>query len=790
MLLVLLSVLLSVVLGYFVPVVSPASDGAFAPSGRPRRYTACAPGRFGGDCSGACACDLSAFDCDDGPDGDGSCECALGMETLCRLLVLNCTTTELGKRRSRSSAPCGRLPKYPETYSEALRDALPPFLASFELDARTLQEMRVDPLTFRRVRQVYNATVSRVRPKAFRAPGLELCALDRAVARELELDMPQPATDGDVRAFNDVFSGRVLLSGSRPFAHAYGGHQFGRWAGQLGDGRAISLGNRLSRWEISLKGAGKTPYSRRGDGRAVLRSLSREYLAGSHLRALGVPSVVALALIGADARNGADAGDYIVRDEYYVGRPELTRSGVLVRVAPSFVRFGSLQLARTRQGRAGLVHLARHVLRVLRVEEEEGDASWRAHFDPAPMAAVFRPASALQDCFFAPAKATPSCSHHNVAADGAGTDVLACLLLRISERLAALVAAWQSVGLAHGVMNTDNLSALGLTIDLNVFGWIGAFRDADRFVPNFIDENARYAFGKQKRIALWNLNRLADAFAGVKQYVADDDGRDMRSEEARRLRAVHAEEEKEEKEGLSFLPLDTARQIVQDAFQPRFDVCFDARLRWRMGLPSDSALNRDIVQSWMAWMRESNADYHLASRALAEFDGDESSIASMAAFLVQASVADVPADGGDTMAEVDANGNAKLNMAAAAAAAAAAAETFLEDFRQALRVEMSAKSVATWEAWQHHVRSVVPRFVMRTSALRKIGEATEDGHSEVLREAWLFLAAKPFLSEAGRSAFLNAGTSTAMSSGKSALLDLAALPGPRERFLQTSCGGQ
>ena len=143
---------------------------SLTPSKRPfekttprRRYTSCALGRFGWDCAGICACDLAAFDCDDGPDGTGECTCAIGMERECGL----------------GNAPL----------KEPRRGLLPPFLASFELSAHTLRDMRVDPLTFRRVRQVYNATVSRIRPKPFKAPNLELCAIDRMVAKDLQLNI-------------------------------------------------------------------------------------------------------------------------------------------------------------------------------------------------------------------------------------------------------------------------------------------------------------------------------------------------------------------------------------------------------------------------------------------------------------------------------------------------------------------------------------------------------------------------------------------------------------------------
>ena len=727
--------------------------------GDPRRprYTACAPGRFGPDCSGLCQCDLNNSDCDDGPTGFGGCECALGHEKQCGL-------------------------DPPPSY-EQLQQRLLPFLAGVNLTSQTIDDVRVDSLTFRRVRQVYNATVSRVRPVPFRARNLELCAYDRYTAKDLELELPTTAEE--TKQFNNIFSGRLPLPGSKPFAHAYGGHQFGNWAGQLGDGRAISIGNRLG-YEISLKGAGRTPYSRRGDGRAVLRSLSREFLAGAHLRALGVPAVAALALIGADLKNGLASGDFIVRDEYYTGFPQYVRSGILVRASPSFIRFGSLQLARKRQGWSGLVQLARHVLRVLRKLELQGDPSWHSYFKADggmnSVKAQFKPKQVHAQCFFAPVP--KSCSSKADSANG--KDVLSCLLLRTSERIAALVAAWQSVGLAHGVMNTDNLSALGLTIDLNVFGWIGDFRAANKFVPNYIDDDARYAFGNQKSIALWNLYRLVETFAGFKTYVADRE-----DEDGEKMRSVYKEEEERfngggktkdaERRSDAFLPKKIGRRIVKDVYSSRFDQCFNARMRWRLGLTFPSPLSAKVISLFMDWMKEAGADYHLAFRSLAEFDhqstNQEGAIGSMAKFITQAS----------TMlgASVEPKGDMSIDVDFMMRGHADLLKTFLITLRKAVLQEQpdGIERDEWWKAWQHHVRSANPRYIMRTRTMQKIGTATEKGEQEIIREAWETLSS-PFLLKAGRQEFFSANRGNGISK------DLASIPDPEDGLLQTSCGGQ
>lgn len=240
-------------------------------------------------------------------------------------------------------------------------------------------------------------------------------------------------------------------------------------------------------WEVSIKGAGPTPFSRRGDGRAVLQSNCREFLGSVALHALGIPAQRALCVVAADVEF-----DGIIRDALYQGQPARHAPGTLTRVTKSFFRFGTAQLVARTQGVLALVALARIVLRSIAELEAAGDPSARVVVPEDP--------ELSQRCFGQP-RSLPSCaSRHRTLSD---TAALQCLLERAADRTGALIAAWQAAGLAHGVMNTDNLSLLGITIDLNVFGFLDHWDPF--YVPNLIDDEARYAFGEQKNIGWWNI---------------------------------------------------------------------------------------------------------------------------------------------------------------------------------------------------------------------------------------------------------------------------------------------
>jgi uncharacterized protein YdiU (UPF0061 family) len=293
-------------------------------------------------------------------------------------------------------------------------------------------------------------------------------------------------TGADARspAFAEVFGGNAILDGMEPFAANYGGHQFGQWAGQLGDGRAITLGEVVGRtgqrFELQLKGAGRTPYSRSADGRAVLRSSVREFLCSEAMHHLGVPTTRALSLVA--------TGEQVMRDMFYDGRPRLEPGAVVCRVAPSFVRFGNFELPASRGDGDLLERLIAFTIRR----------------DFPEIASAAGPIEADQ------------------RAEWFG---------QVCERTARMVAHWMRVGFVHGVMNTDNMSILGLTIDYGPYGWIDNL-DPD-WTPNTTDAGSRrYCFGRQPHIAYWNLARLAEALApafasaepleaGLGRYVAE-----------------------------------------------------------------------------------------------------------------------------------------------------------------------------------------------------------------------------------------------------------------------------
>ena len=255
-------------------------------------------------------------------------------------------------------------------------------------------------------------------------------------------------------------SGNTVLPGTRPLASVYSGHQFGVWAGQLGDGRALLLGDlpdsRGQRQEVQLKGAGLTPYSRMGDGRAVLRSSIREFLCSEAMAALGIPTSRALCITGSDAG---------------VRRETMETAAVVTRLAPSFIRFGHFE------------HFS--------YQEQDGDG---------PSHQQLR---LLADHVIA--QHDPEC----LASEDFPGNPYAALLQAVSERTARLMAQWQAVGFCHGVMNTDNMSVLGLTLDYGPFQFLDAFDPAH--ICNHSDTQGRYAFQKQPNVAYWNLHCLAQA---------------------------------------------------------------------------------------------------------------------------------------------------------------------------------------------------------------------------------------------------------------------------------------
>ncbi|XP_058537622.1 protein adenylyltransferase SelO-like isoform X1 [Neofelis nebulosa] len=317
-----------------------------------------------------------------------------------------------------------------------------------------LAVLPVDPVKENYVRKVKNCIFSIAVPTPLKSR-VRLVAVSKEVLEDiLDLDLSVSETDD----FIQLVSGEKIVSGSIPLAHRYGGHQFGIWAGQLGDGRAHLLGTYMNRqgekWELQLKGSGKTPYSRNGDGRAVLRSSVREFLCSEAMHSLRIPTSRVASLVVSD--------DEVWRDQFYNGNIVKERGAVVLRVAKSWFRIGSLEIL----AHYGELDLLRTLL----------DFIIREHF---PSVEVAEPNRYVD--FFS---------------------------VVVSET-AQLIALWMSVGFAHGVCNTDNFSLLSITIDYGPFGFMEAYNPD--FVPNTSDDEGRYKIGNQANIGIFNLNKLLQA---------------------------------------------------------------------------------------------------------------------------------------------------------------------------------------------------------------------------------------------------------------------------------------
>jgi uncharacterized protein YdiU (UPF0061 family) len=323
--------------------------------------------------------------------------------------------------------------------------------------------------------------------------------------------------------FVAALTGNALLPGSEPLSAVYSGHQFGVWAGQLGDGRAILLGDvdgPQGRMELQLKGAGKTPYSRMGDGRAVLRSSIREFLCSEAMAALGIPTTRALVVTGSNQR---------------VMRESVETAAVVTRMAPSFVRFGSFEHWHYRDKPDELKTLADYVI----------------------------------DSFYPELR------------DAANP--YAALLAEVTRRTARMIAGWQSVGFMHGVMNTDNMSILGLTIDYGPFGFMEAF-DVNH-ICNHTDQGGRYSYANQVAVGHWNCYALGNALLPLIGTV----------EEAEAALAV---------------------------YMPVFEAKLDQLLHAKLGLATYEEGDRALFDGLFSVMQASHVDFTLLFRRLGDLQVD------------------------------------------------------------------------------------------------------------------------------------------------------------------------
>tara|TARA_R110000868_G_scaffold80081_2_gene227639 strand:+ start:2102 stop:3667 length:1566 start_codon:yes stop_codon:yes gene_type:complete len=323
---------------------------------------------------------------------------------------------------------------------------------NFVLKDTFTTELPQDPIQENSRRQVANACFSYVTPKKTTHP--ELIHTSKEMADSLGLNSKDLASTN----FLNIVTGNKVTENSKPYAMCYGGHQFGNWAGQLGDGRAINLGEIIhnhKRWTLQLKGAGETPYSRTADGLAVLRSSIREYLCSEAMYHLGVPTTRTLSL--------SLTGDQVLRDVLYNGNPDFEKGAIVSRVAPSFLRFGNFEIFSSRQDDKTLKTLVNYTIKHFFKDIKQNDK-----------------ASYIQ--FFK----------------------------EVTSRTLEMIIHWQRVGFVHGVMNTDNMSILGLTIDYGPYGWLEGYDDG--WTPNTTDrQHKRYRYGNQANVGLWNLYQLANA---------------------------------------------------------------------------------------------------------------------------------------------------------------------------------------------------------------------------------------------------------------------------------------
>ena len=372
-------------------------------------------------------------------------------------------------------------------------------------------------------RQTPGILYALVEPAEFPKP--ELIIFNEELGKEL----------GISKEHLDLLSGQNLAEEIKPYATAYAGHQFGNWAGQLGDGRAIVIGEVEAKngqhIELQYKGAGSTPYSRSADGRAVFRSSLREFLMSEAMYHLGVPTTRALSLV--------KTGENVVRDMFYNGNPEYENGAVVVRTAESFIRFGHFELLAARQEVDTLKKLMDYTIDRYypEIKDEKDSNKYLKWFEA------------------------------------------------IGDRTADMIVEWYRVGFVHGVMNTDNMSILGLTIDYGPFSMLDEY--SLNFTPNTTDlPGRRYAFGKQANIAHWNLLQLANAILQVT----------------------------ENQEALE--------KILED-YAAKFWKKYDQMMAKKLGLDEVKETDAELLLQWQKLMDNLQLDYTIFFTLLASIDGKE-----------------------------------------------------------------------------------------------------------------------------------------------------------------------
>jgi uncharacterized protein YdiU (UPF0061 family) len=384
-------------------------------------------------------------------------------------------------------------------------------------------QLPADPNLENTRREVLEAVYSFVRPIKTSNPTL------LHVSDEMQHTLKFSNEDIQSKEFLEFVTGNSVLENSKPFAMCYAGHQFGNWAGQLGDGRAINLGE-IKNWAVQLKGSGPTPYSRTADGLAVLRSSVREYLCSEAMHHLGVPSTRALSL--------SLTGDRVLRDVMYNGNPAHEKGAIVSRVAKSFLRFGNFEIFAARNDLKNLKTLT--------------DYTIKSHFSH-----LGKPSKEVYLQFFQ----------------------------EVTNKTLEMIIHWQRVGFVHGVMNTDNMSILGLTIDYGPYGWLEGFDFG--WTPNTTDkQHKRYRYGNQPTIGLWNLYQLANSLYPLIEEVA---------------------------------PLEE----ILEGYKSNFEKKSQDMMRAKLGLTSAKETDIDIIQSLENNLQATETDMTIFFRTLSSFKKEQ-----------------------------------------------------------------------------------------------------------------------------------------------------------------------
>ena len=384
-------------------------------------------------------------------------------------------------------------------------------------------QLPADPNLENTRREILEAVYSFVRPIKTSNPTL------LHVSDEMQHTLDFSNEDIQSREFLEFVTGNSVLKNSKPFAMCYAGHQFGNWAGQLGDGRAINLGE-IKDWAVQLKGSGPTPYSRTADGLAVLRSSVREYLCSEAMHHLGVPSTRALSL--------SLTGDQVLRDVMYNGNPAHEKGAIVSRVAKSFLRFGNFEIFSSRNDIKNLKILT--------------DYTIKSHFSN-----LGKPSKEVYLQFFQ----------------------------EVTSKTLEMIIHWQRVGFVHGVMNTDNMSILGLTIDYGPYGWLEGFDFG--WTPNTTDkQHKRYRYGNQPTIGLWNLYQLANALYPLIEEAA---------------------------------PLEK----ILEGYKSNFEKKSQEMMLAKLGLTSDKETDINIIQSLENNLQATETDMTIFFRTLSSFKKEQ-----------------------------------------------------------------------------------------------------------------------------------------------------------------------